>query len=69
MHALANFGKSPLPSGVGLNDLKATLSDNTSGVIMLRYTYGAMKLYGGFEYILFRIRPTPAQGIHHYRQL
>jgi len=52
--ALSNFGESPLPSGVGMNDLKATLSDNTSGVIMLRYTYGAVKLYGGFEYILFR---------------
>ena len=48
-----------LPSGVAMNDLKATLSDNTSGVIMLRYTYGAVKLYGGFEYILFR-NPTDA---------
>ena len=52
--SLSNFGELPLPSGVGMNDLKATLSDNTSGVIMLRYTYGAVKLYGGFEYILFR---------------
>ena len=57
--SLSNFGKSPLPSGVGLNDLKATLSDNTSGVIMLRYTVDALKLYGGFEYILFR-NPTDA---------
>jgi hypothetical protein len=57
--SLANFGESPLPSGVGMNDLKATLSDNTSGVIMLRYTYGAVKLYSGFEYILFR-NPTDA---------
>src|SRR5208282_6207681 len=52
--SLSNFGESPLPSGVGMNDLKATLSDNTSGVIMLRYTYDAVKLYGGLEYILFR---------------
>jgi predicted porin len=57
--SLSNFGESPLPSGVSVNDLKATLSDNTSGVIMLRYTYGALKLYGGFEYILFR-NPTDA---------
>ena len=57
--SLSNFGKLPLPSGVGMNDLKATLSDNTSGVIMLRYTDGAAKLYGGFEYILFR-NPTDA---------
>ena len=40
-----------------MNDLKATLSNNTSGVIMLRYTTAALKLYGGFEYILFR-NPT-----------
>jgi hypothetical protein len=38
--------------GVARNDLKATLSDNTSGAIMLRYTFGTLKLYGGFEYIL-----------------
>ena len=57
--SLSNFGESPLPSGISVNDLKATLSDNTSGVIMLRYTYGAVKLYGGFEYILFR-NPTDA---------
>ena len=57
--SLSNFGELPLPSGIGLNDLKATLSDNTSGVIMLRYTAGAVKLYGGFEYILFR-NPTDA---------
>jgi hypothetical protein len=57
--SLSNFGESPLPSGVSVNDLKATLSDNTSGVIMLRYAYGALKLYGGFEYILFR-NPTDA---------
>ncbi len=47
--SLSNFGESPLPSGIGMNDLKATLSDNTSGVIMLRYTAGAVKLFGGFE--------------------
>jgi len=52
--SLSNFGESPLPAGVSVNDLKATLSDNTSGVIMLRYTFGGLKLYGGFEYILFQ---------------
>ena len=57
--SLSNFGESPLPSGVAMNDLKATLSDNTSGVIMLRYACGAAKLYSGFEYILFR-NPTDA---------
>ena len=57
--SLSNFGESPLPSGVAMNDLKANLSDNTSGVIMLRYACGAAKLYSGFEYILFR-NPTDA---------
>ena len=68
--SLSNFGEYPLPSGVGQNDLKATLSDNTSGLILLRYTFGGLKLYGGFEYILFR-NPTDAypQGIHYDRRL
>jgi predicted porin len=55
----SNFGEYPLPSGVAQNDLKATLSDNTSGLILLRYTFDGLKLYGGFEYILFR-NPTDA---------
>jgi hypothetical protein len=55
--SLSNFGEYPLPSGVAQNDLKATLSDNTSGLILLRYTFDGLKLYGGFEYILFR-NPT-----------
>jgi predicted porin len=57
--SLSNFGEYPLPSGVAQNDLKATLSDNTSGLILLRYTFDSLKLYGGFEYILFR-NPTDA---------
>jgi predicted porin len=52
--SLSNYGVSPLPVGVSVDNLKATLSDNTSGVIMLRYTHDALKLYGGFEYILFQ---------------
>ncbi len=52
--SLSNYGVSPLPSGVSLNDLKATLSDNTSGAITLRYTYDALKVYAGFDYILFQ---------------
>ncbi len=57
--SLSNFGEYPLPSGVAQNDLKATLSDNASGLILLRYTFDGLKLYGGFEYILFR-NPTDA---------
>ena len=52
--SLSNFAESPLPSGVAANDLKATLSDNTSGVIMLRYRYRALTFYGGFEVIQFQ---------------
>jgi len=52
--SLSNFGESPLPSGVAANDLKATLSDNTTGVIMTKYRYDALTFYTGFEYILFR---------------
>ncbi len=52
--SLSNYGESPLPSGVSSDDLKATLSNNTSGVLMLRYVRDALTLYGGFEYILFQ---------------
>ena len=55
--SLSNFGEYPLPSGVGPNDLKATLSDDTSGVVMLKYDFRPLTIYGGFEYILFR-NPT-----------
>ena len=57
--SLSNYGVSPLPAGVSIDDLKATLSDNTSGAVMLRYTQGALKLYGGFEYILFQNPSEP----------
>jgi predicted porin len=52
--ALSNFGESPLASGVGLTDLKATLSNNTAGVAMAKYAYGRVAVYGGLEYILFQ---------------
>jgi len=51
---LSNYAVDPLPAGVSLNDLKATLSDNASAVIMAKYTFGDLKLYGGFEYITFQ---------------
>jgi predicted porin len=52
--SLSNYAASPLPAGVSVDDLKATLSNNTSGVIMLRYNYRALTLYGGFEVIQFQ---------------
>ena len=52
--ALSNFGEYPLPSGVGVNDLKATLSNNTAGALMVKYGYRIATAFGGFEYILYQ---------------
>ena len=52
--SLSNYAMSPLPTGVSVDDLKATLSDNISGAIMLRYRYRALTFYGGFEVIQFQ---------------
>jgi predicted porin len=52
--SLSNYAASPLPAGVSVDNLKATLSDNTSGVIMLRYRYRIVTFYGGFEVIQFQ---------------
>jgi predicted porin len=51
--SLSNYGQFPLPAGVSVDNLKATLSNNTSGVIMLRYKYRMVTFYGGFEQIRF----------------
>ena len=57
--SLSNFAQFPLPSGVSANALKATLSNNTSGIVGVRYTFGNAALYSGWEYILFA-NPTDA---------
>ncbi len=51
--SLSNFAQFPLPPGVSANALKATLSNNTSGIVGMRYTFGNAALYSGWEYILF----------------
>src|SRR5271169_676417 len=51
--SLSNFAQFPLPPGVSGNALKATLSNNTSGIVGVRYTFGNAALYSGWEYILF----------------
>ena len=53
--SLSNFGEYPLPAGVGVDDLKATLSNNTAGAVMAKYAFGAATMFGGFEYALFGI--------------
>jgi predicted porin len=52
--SLSNYAVSPLPAGVSVDNLKATLSNNSSGVIMLRYRYRTVTFYGGFEVIQFQ---------------
>ncbi len=52
--SLSNYAMSPLPAGVSLDNLKATLSNDTSAVIMLRYRYRVVTFYGGFEVIQFQ---------------
>jgi predicted porin len=52
--SLSNYAVSPLPPGVSVDNLKATLSNNTSGVILLRYKYRFVTFYGGFEVIQFQ---------------
>jgi predicted porin len=52
--SLSNYAVSPLPAGVSIDNLKATLSNNTSGVIMLRYNCRTVTFYGGFEVIQFQ---------------
>lgn len=40
-----------IPAALPTDALKATLSDNNSVMVGLKYTYGPLKLYGGYEYI------------------
>ena len=51
--SLSNFGEYPLPAGVPLNGLKATLSNKASGMAAARYEFGHAAIYAGWEYILF----------------
>ena len=51
--ALSLYGANPLPKGVGPDDLKATLADINGGIIAVKYNFGALKLYGGYEYAVF----------------
>jgi predicted porin len=52
--SLSNYAVSSLPAGVSVDNLKATLSNDTSAVIMLRYKYRLLTFYGGFEVIQFQ---------------
>jgi predicted porin len=52
--SLSNYATWPLPPGVTIDNLKATLSDNTSGMLMAKYTFSRFKFYAGFEYIQFQ---------------
>ena len=68
--SLSNFGQFPLPAGVPLNGLKATLSDKASGMAAARYDFDRAAIYAGWEYILFA-NPSDAyaERLHGDRQL
>ena len=51
--ALSLYGSDPLPKGVTPDDLKATLADIGGVVLGAKYTYGPLKLFGGYEYARF----------------
>jgi predicted porin len=57
--SLSNFGEYPLPSSVGIDDLKAALSNNTAGAVMVKYRYNIATIFGGFQYILFQNPSDP----------
>jgi predicted porin len=57
--SLSNYAMSTLPAGVSVDNLKATLSNDISAVIMLRYKYRAVTFYGGFEVIQFQDPSDP----------
>ena len=51
--SLSLYGANPLPAGVGPDDLKATLADITGGIVAAKYEFGALKLFGGYEYAVY----------------
>jgi predicted porin len=51
--SLSAYGANPLPKGVGVDDLKATLADINGGVLAGKYNYGPFTVYGGYEYARF----------------
>ena len=48
--ALSLYGSDPLPVGVTPDDLKATLADIGGVMLAAKYTFGPLKLFGGYEY-------------------
>ena len=57
--SLSNYAMSSLPVGVSVDNLKATLSNDTSALIMVRYKYRSLTFYGGFEVIRFQDPSDP----------
>ena len=51
--ALSNFAEFPLPAELSANALKATLSNNTHGVLAVKYAFEKATIYSGWDYILF----------------
>jgi len=53
--SLANFSTGfAVAPAARMGDLKATLSDDSSVMLLGKYTWGSLKLFGGYEYIRFQ---------------
>lgn len=69
-HVEAAISAAPLPVGAilpanltnpGSGFVAGTVSDNTSVMLLAKYSLGLVKLYGGYEHILFRNPNNPLQ--------
>ena len=51
--ALSAYSANPVPAGVGVDDLKATLANIKAGALAGKYALGKLQLFGGYEYARF----------------
>ena len=52
--SVANFSTGTAIAAPALmGDLKATLSNDSSVMLLAKYTWGPVKLFGGYEYVRF----------------
>ena len=47
---LDTFGGSAIPAGDPADTLKATLANVNAGVLLTKYKWNALTVYGGYEY-------------------
>jgi predicted porin len=51
--ALSAYSANPLPAGVGVDDLKATLADISSVMAAGKYVHGPLQLFAAYEFSVF----------------